>query len=233
MVAIPAWEADSGRPFQVHGESVLQLLLESGSAPLSDGGKENKSTTTGRPPPARAGSVPARATTPETHSQNRRAALTSRPASAGSKRSAPNSSGSESNKRQRLGDASANKIPPVPPLPSGTSKIVMPLPVKASAGSTLPRPTVTGMRSQHAALGHGRAPPNVRGGVRQVSAPAAHSRAASGVRAPDPQSIAKKASRARRESFKPRPSVDAGWAPGPARYGGLDEGGLKEEEEDG
>ncbi|VDB91686.1 unnamed protein product [Peniophora sp. CBMAI 1063] len=232
MVAIPAWEADSGRPFQVHGESVLQLLLESGSGSSSDSGKENKRA--GRPPPARAGSVPARATTPETHSQNRRAAQ-SRPASAGStKRPAPSSSDSESNKRQRLGNASANKIPPVPPLPSN-SKLVMPMPVKASAGSTLPRPTA--MRAQHAALGHGRAPPNVRPGIRQVSAPAAQAQArlaSAGARAgPDPQTAAKKASRARRESFKPRPSTDAGWAPQAQRFGGLEDGGLKEEEEDG
>lgn len=255
---------------------MLQLLLESGcSLPPSSqsggasssqgggasssysqgngggGGKENRAGA-----PTRAGSVPARATTPETHAQNRRAAMGSRPASAGAtKRPASAASDNPGSKRQRLGDAGVNRgqgvdrVPPVPPLPgtgtagTGTTKLAMPMPVKAS-NSTIPRPTAI-RAGQHATLGHGRAPPhpNVRAGVRQVSAPAGRSLVANagktgiglagktGSGAPDP----KKASRARRESFKPRPSVDAGWAPSAPvpKYGpgGLGDG-VREEDED-
>ncbi|KAF5381777.1 hypothetical protein D9615_005436 [Tricholomella constricta] len=53
LVSIPAWEHEAQRPFLVHGESILQILMETVSAQ----DQENK-----RKP--RAGSVPLRATTP-------------------------------------------------------------------------------------------------------------------------------------------------------------------------
>ena len=43
--------------------------------------------------------------------------------------------------------------------------------------------------------------------------------------------LAKKASRARRESFKPRPSMENDWAVGGGRYAGF-AGAVKEEDED-
>ena len=225
LTSIPAWEADAGRPFLVHGESMLQILLSA----TGGGDKENRRSG-GK---ARAGSVPPRATTP--NSAPGKGAITPavRPASSMDRlHSVPS-------KRPRLAETNVAQVPRfVPRSASGASagaghppsKIAMPVPVRAVSAT---------ISKQHAALGIGRPP------SRDPLAPRvaiAHStsgpyRARSvGSRlgtstSRNPQTIALKAKRARRESFRPRPSGD--WKPVPqGRYGGLEEVALKEEDED-
>ena len=106
----------------------------------------------------------------------------------------------------------------------------MPVPVRA-VSATIPR--------QHAALGIGRPPSRdplaPRGDNAQLSSGSYRARSVgSGLgtsTSRNPQTIALKAKRARKESFRPRPSGD--WMPvAQGRYGGLEEDALKEEDED-
>ncbi|KAG6831554.1 hypothetical protein H0H92_009473 [Tricholoma furcatifolium] len=248
LVSIPAWEEEAGRPFLVHGQSLLQLLMEAVSA--SD--QENK-----RKP--RAGSVPARATTP-TNSYVP-SSKTVRPGSA---------SQSVPNKRQKLDPAPIGPIRQVsggkgrtpsygtgrPPLGSHRGGNVVTgtrasSPAKISGRTPFPRPTPGAMPvpkpgTQHHVLGHGRVPSSAAYmGGRSVSA-SATSKTTSGVygaRYPSTGNTygapgaAKKATRARRESFKPRPSVDGnigvsvGLGGYSSRWPGL-AGSVREEDED-
>jgi protein regulator of cytokinesis 1 len=238
LTSIPAWEAEAGRPFLVHGESMLQILLSAAD-------KENRKT--------RAGSVPPRATTPNSAPGKGAVTPAVRPASSmGRSQSVPS-------KRPRL--AETNVVPQVPSFvprsASGAnagagagrhaapSRIAMPVPVRASA----PRAVSATIPRQHAALGIGRPPSR---GTLASSAGAANSHLASAsgsYRARSvgsgpgtsksasmlrhPQTVALKAKRARRESFRPRPSGD--WKSIPqaqGRYGGSEEDALNEEDED-
>jgi len=96
----------------------------------------------------------------------------------------------------------------------------------ASGGSSLPRPAAISMimpkpGTQHHALGHGRVPSSVvygsasgggsyPAGVRSNTSSQSYGRfPSSGYAKKGEESGMKKATRARRESFKPRPSVDA------------------------
>lgn len=220
LTSIPAWEADAGRPFLVYGESVLQILLSAAGA----ADKENR-----RSGKARAGSVPPRATTPNSAPGKGVVTPAVRPASSmGRSQSVPN-------KRPRLAETNIGQVPGfVPRSASGASagaghppsKIAMPVPIHA------PRAVSATIPKQHAALGIGRPP------SRDPLAPRVASYRARSVgsglgtsTSRNPQAIAVKAKRARRESFRPRPSGD--WKPVPqGRYGGLEEGALKEEDED-
>ncbi|KAG6865456.1 hypothetical protein C0991_002379 [Blastosporella zonata] len=90
LASISAWEEEAQRPFLVHGESILQLLMET----VNTTDPENK-----RKPP-RAGSVPARATTPVNSVNSVNSYVP------GSKTARPGSaSQSVPNKRQRLDPA--------------------------------------------------------------------------------------------------------------------------------
>jgi protein regulator of cytokinesis 1 len=125
--------------------------------------------------------------------------------------------------------------------PPSTSKIAMPVPVRASV---LPVPISRAVSAtvplQHASLGIGRPPSReplgAKGAQHHVSGSHRTRSVGSGLgtsTSRNPQAVAVKAKRARRESFRPRPSGD--WAPAPAphgRYGGLDGDALKEEDED-
>lgn len=248
MNSIPSWESEAGRPFLVHGESILLLLMETASA----ADQENKKKP-------RAGSVPARATTPVNHTGYAPAkgvvTPSVRPASSmSSAHSAPNkrqktgdptaSNGRSTTGRAPLGSNRGGNINAQPPRNVSPSKI----PGKAhrervpSGGqSALPRPIampVPKPGTQHHALGHGRIPG---GGVLHgnIGYTASGIRSASTVnhahaRAPSAGGVARKASRARRESFKPRPSIDAvdlGVHAGGLRWGGLGVS-VKEEDED-
>ncbi|TBU28439.1 microtubule associated protein-domain-containing protein [Dichomitus squalens] len=267
LMSLPAWEAETGRAFLVHGMSMLQFLMDTVS--VSDKENANKRTK------GRAGSVPPRATTPANGS-NHLAPPTSghgksgvvtpaiRPASTlGSSHSAPN-------KRPRLGEATAthtNRAPlgssRGPSVNRAASPTKIPLPGKTpttAAGSSLPRPVSIAMPvpkpgTAHHALGHGRVPsaqqlgsshsygmyqPGHRAASYMSSSTSSSSMYASGTGrygapAPSAAAVAKKASRARRESFKPRPSVDEDWAAdvglGGRRWAGF-AGAVKEEDEE-
>ncbi|KAH9042589.1 microtubule associated protein-domain-containing protein [Lactarius pseudohatsudake] len=236
LASITAWEAEAGRPFLVRSESMLQILL---NATGGGGDKENRRGGT----KARAGSVPPPATTPGSAPGKGGGGGTVTPAvrpasSMGRSQSVPS-------KRPRLAETNVPQQVPsgsfVPRSASGAgqhpSKIAMPVPVRASV---LPRAVSATVPRQHAALGIGRPPSR-----EPMGAAAAHQHLSGSYRARsvgsglgtstsrNPQAIALKAKRARRESFRPRPSGD--WAPAPAphgRYGGLDGDAVKEEDED-
>ena len=234
------WEQGSGRSFLVHGEPFLRNLMESVSA----ADQENKRK------PARAGSVPPRATTPvnSTHGYVPGTKSTGVVTPALRTSSQAGCSQSVPNKRQRLGE-NGTTFQPAPRMPLGGHQGVnvvsanargpspTKLPTKAStfmvSSSSLPRPAAIGMvmpkaGTQYHALGHGRVPTSViyGAGVSGVPSggylPSASIRSASSVaavvgsygRIPSSSNnnntgFAKKSSRAHRESFKPRPSVES------------------------
>ncbi|KAI0826615.1 microtubule associated protein-domain-containing protein [Trametes gibbosa] len=269
IVSIPAWEAQTGRAFLVHGMSMLHLLME--TMPAAD--KENGNKRVG----GRAGSVPPRATTPANghyltapasgHGGASKSGVVTpavRPASSMS------NSQSVPNKRPRLGEATTthNNAPPSRgPLSSSrgahnraASPTKIPLPGKTPVGmSSLPRPVPIAMPvpkpgTAHHALGYGRVPSaqqlssshSYQPGIRAASymsttstTSSTYSRGLGSSVGSNAAVVAKKASRARRESFKPRPSVDEDWAKGVGlsdgagarRWAGLAGAAVKEEDE--
>ncbi|TFK37089.1 microtubule associated protein-domain-containing protein [Crucibulum laeve] len=266
LASIPAWEEEARRPFLVHGESILQLLMETVSASE----QENKRK------PARAGSVPVRSTTPvnSTHSY-----VPGAKTGVVTPAVRPGSSMSHSvpNKRQKLGENnhSNGHTPNYAPAHGGraplgayrcgngvngrsVSPTKLPSKTPGSATSSLPRPTVAmpvpRPGTQHHALGHGRVPSasvysagytsTTAAGGRSISAaygryPSGDSTAGYGRSAGSVGStVMKKATRARRESFKPRPSADAldmgrsVIGAGGTRWTGGFSGCVKEEDEE-
>ncbi|KAJ7604655.1 microtubule associated protein [Roridomyces roridus] len=287
LTTIPAWEAEAGRPFLVHGQSILQLLMQT----VSGADQENNSRNTPgnahgsgkrKPSPAGVGprpGVPARATTPTpaSHSYAPKTGTVT-PAV----RPAPASSQSQPNKRART-DAFSNSNSTSKPVVFGShragngvvgvrasspSKIPGPLTRTAVPGLARPVPPpqpfgipkpVGGVQAQYHALGHGRGPTgapyaNVRSmsasvssassmgmsqsissagssyGGRYASSGVGHGRSVLTAAA----AAQAKAQRARRESFKPRASVDNLEAQMGLRWGHAFEGGVgvKEEDED-
>jgi len=225
LASIPAWEDDTGHPFLVHGESILQILTEAVSA----ADLENR-----RKPP-RAGSVPPRSTTPvnslnhyipgsASYSTRKAGPIipTVRPGSSMSSNSAPN-------KRQRVGEAksgrhvSASGEQQRAPLATNRGQVVnvhhqramTPASRSGKTPTKLPRPVAMPIPKsgvQHHLLGYGKYPsdngPVYGTGSRQPSrTTSAMSTRIISSSVLDPNA-AKKASRARRESFKPGPSVD-------------------------
>jgi len=222
---------------------MLQILL-------SATGAADKENRLGAKP--RAGSVPPRMTTP--NSAPGKGAITPavRPASSmgcSQLQSVPN-------KRPRLAETNGNgtQVPSFVPRSAGgpsagaghpPSKIAMPVPVRGSSVLPVhaPRAVSATIPRQHAALGIGR-PPSRQPRPQASSVGSAQLQLASGSYSSrrvdsglgtstsrNPQTIAVKAKRARRESFRPRPSGD--WkVASQGRYGGLEEDALKEEDED-
>ncbi|PPR07863.1 hypothetical protein CVT24_005600 [Panaeolus cyanescens] len=225
LVSIPAWEESHGRLFLVNGESFMQMLLDA----VSTAEQENKKK------PSRAGSVPARATTPPSHSYvpgsrngavtpavrssahlttssvpNKKQRLTEPPSTMGRTGRAPFGStrgGNGANMRA----SSPSKIPGVTPKTTSSS-----LPRPAAIGMIVPKPG-----TQQHSLGHGRVPssviygPGVTGGSYPRATSSGYGRTTSAThgRSQPGASVARKASRTRRESFKPRPSMDAAELP--------------------
>lgn len=201
---LPDWEQEAGRPFLVYGESMLLALM----ATVSATDQENK-----RKPP-RAGSVPPRSTTPNSNSYAPTKSGVVTPAV----RPAGSSVHSAPNKRMKMSDSTSDIGKGRAPLSMSRShngRAVSPSKIpghgrsvshSSVTGSALPRPIampVPKPGTQHHALGHGRLPSSgvLRGyGGRSVSSSAVFGGGAS---------VAKKASRARKESFKPRSSIDA------------------------
>ncbi|RDB26715.1 Anaphase spindle elongation protein 1 [Hypsizygus marmoreus] len=269
LASIPTWEHEAQRPFLVHGESILQILMETVSAAE----QENKRK------PARAGSVPPRATTPvnSTHAYvpgtkigvvtpavrpgpasqsvpNKRQRLgTAEPPSLGHHRqgSGGNTNGhASSHNRAPLGayrgaNSAGNGT-------RATSPSKIPARTPSGAHSSLPRPVPHDMPvpkpgTQYHALGHGRVPSAVSYAAgyaagRSTSSTASVTSGGYGVRYAsggcNAAGMMKKASRARRESFKPRPSmdgVDMGMSVGLGGHGGRWPGlaGSVREEDEG
>ena len=200
---IPVWEKEAGRPFLVYGDSMLQALI----ATVSAQDQENK-----RKPPSggRAGSVPPRSTTPSnSYAPTKSGVVTPAVRPAGSSvHSAPN-------KRMKMSD-DAHKMP-LGMSRSHNGRAVSPSKIPGSGAgkqsqSSLPRPIampVPKPGTQHHALGHGRVPSSgvLHGSVSGYGASGIRSASYMGTRAVS--GGAKKASRAKRESFRPRPSMDA------------------------
>ena len=215
----------------------------------------------------RAGSVPPRATTPANGMYYPVNAATLHGGKSGvvtpAVRPASSLATSQSvpNKRPRLGDSTSNPNVPSGRAPLGssrgpginrsTSPTKIPGPGK-TPGSSLPRPVPIAMPvpkpgTAHHALGHGRVPSVQQLGSSYSHNPYPSSRAVSytsstsysnGRYGPsNAAAVAKKASRARRESFKPRPSMDENWATdaglgGQRRWGGFAGVAVKEEDEE-
>lgn len=245
LISIPTWEHETGKPFLVHGEPFLQILMASVSA----ADQENK-----RKQP-RAGSVPPRVTTPVNSTQGCTPGLKANgivtPAVRTSSQACVSGSQSLPHKRQRVGENGQNSTAFVPTarVPLGGHKGVnivgangrpaspTKLPIKTpsstmmmSSGASLSRSAALGMvipkpGTQHHALGHGRVPTSVIYGagvsgvpsgyklsasVRSVSSSVVggggNGRIRSGVS--HSSNFAKKSSRAQRESFRPRPSME-------------------------
>ena len=218
----------------MHGQSILHILMQTASA----ADKENK-----KKPNSHTGSVPPRATTPVNSSNHYVPGSGSHAVGSGKGVVTPavrprSATGGKSNKRPRLGEApSVGKSRTVlgthrgntqgqehhPRKPTGPTKtpggsLSRPRPITKSVSMSIPK---TG--TQHYALGHGRVPSGMAGyGQRSFSSSTARPHVVSA-------SLAKKAGRARRESFRPRPSFDD-WEHAHAnRYGGFAKA-VKEEE---
>lgn len=212
LSSIPLWEQEAGRPFLVHGECIMQILTESVSA--QDQENVNRKGKLG----SRAGSVPPRrATTPvsagvtQGNMPGTKTGVVTpaiRPATSMGSRSVPN-------KRQRVGDthsgsyinsgASHSQRAPLGAYRGGnvgrSASSPTKIPTKTSSVKHVPK------AGSHHVLGHGRLP----GGdpMRSVSSSALnHGRYASGSSIAAANSTARTSLRARRESFKPRPSID-------------------------
>jgi len=259
LLSIPAWEEEAGRPFLVHGESFLQILMQTVTA----ADQENK-----RKQP-RAGSVPPRSTTPVNPPSSYVPGTRTGVVTPAVRTSSQMVSRSVPNKRQRLGENSMSSSTPNfgtaarAPLGNhrggnvnGGARASSPtkIPSKTSTGGGS-RPATMSMvmpkpGTQHHALGHGRVPSSViySAGVagvntyssgRSTSAGQAYPRSNSAgygskVHNASGPTTMKKTTRVRRESFKPRPSMDAQMdighnAGNAARWG--EEFTVKEEEE--
>ncbi|KAI0946534.1 hypothetical protein AcW1_009974 [Taiwanofungus camphoratus] len=274
LASIPAWEAETGSVFFVHGESMLQILMETVSAADQENCNKRGKTQGGR-----AGSVPPRAKTPSNpphhyvpmpgsnHGGMKSSGTVTPAVRPGS--SMAMSSQSMPNKRPRLGDStSAYNNVPVPNLPTslgnskgpGGHRAASPTKIPGKTPtitSSLPRPVSIAMPvprpgTLHHTLGHGRVPSSQQQQQQHMhnyhpyQAPRAASHASSssthrayGASALNSSVAARKASRARRESFRPRPSVDDNWAVGlgvsdgggPRRWAGFSGTVVKEEDE--
>jgi Ase1/PRC1/MAP65 family protein len=237
---IPAWEAETGRPFQVNGESMLQILLEATCA-NSDGKEVQRSGRSSHQ--IRAGSVPpTQALVPENGTRvvsARRGVV--RPASADSHSERPS-------KKQRLDEStSTSRAGGSQSIKKNITKasIAMPVPLRAvTPGSSLPRPIMTRSATQRAALGHGRTPSTQQSaGIRQTSAPytqnhitltsSTHRSFSCSTSVRNSEVAARKAVRARRKSFRPRPSTDTAWTlTVSSRYTGPVDEAVHEDNED-
>lgn len=253
----------------VHGESILRILMETVGTTDKENANKRGKPQNGRagsvPPRAKTPSNAPHHYMPmptSGHGGGRganSAAVTPaiRPGS---------SMASHSNKRPRLGESTSThnnaadlgrSRGPGAPRAASPSKIPSKTP---TAASSLPRPVPVAMpvprsESAHHALGHGRMPsvqPHAHGyhpyaapvsrAVSQSSAGAGYASRTYSAQPVAAHVAAKKASRARRESFRPRPSVDENWVAGaglgveagagaPRRWAGFSGDMVKEEDE--
>lgn len=224
---------------------ILNALHPSGPNPCPSE-KENKRRP-GTRSQSRAGSVPPRATTPSNTGHPGYAPTTSKGTGtvtpAVRPRSAMSSSRSAPAKKPRLGDSTSSSNG------HGASKIAGPSSMARSGpASSLPRPVAVpasrSVSAQYPSMGNGRIPSasvnlskSAFGRLGSKTTPVAYG-SASGLnqsrvaRKPDPAVVKRKAERARRESFRPRPSMDTDLRIVVGKYTGGDEVVKEEEDED-
>ncbi|PCH37199.1 hypothetical protein WOLCODRAFT_140758 [Wolfiporia cocos MD-104 SS10] len=241
LTSIPAWEADTGQIFLVHGESILQRLMESVSA----NDKENTHRRT-RSQTAKIASASGRSKTPNSNlsqayapssSQGNKSNASSASTRPGSSMSSSSSSQPAPPKRTRLGESTGthnNGAQMGPPKTFGlqrpggsakdSAKTLVPV-------SSLPRPVLTAVpvpklpplpppsygrvgAVKKAQRTHAYHP--YRSSQRTGAGAGSGGAAQRAGRGPAQASMfsAQKAMRARRESFKPRASMGEEWAAG-------------------
>ncbi|GJE92448.1 hypothetical protein PsYK624_086020 [Phanerochaete sordida] len=277
LSAIPAWEAETGRTFLVHGQSVMQILQEASQAQEKEkenGTKRGKARTVSGPAPrAKTPSYAPTSSTASSSKSNATPAIPARPPS-GQGRMTRSASASAA-RRPKLAEAPSTATNnhsngvmaqlPVPLVPMSTSRSTRApspsfhLPTASQLGKT-PAPQPTPAPRGLAASKRG-TPMTGRIGSAQKSRPRnfhpysrpAKSATASrtqpapvrvygavglnSARAAPAASTARKPS-ARRESFRPRPSIDQDgpWAGAAStadkRFAGFAGGMVQEEDED-
>lgn len=273
--SIPAWEAQTGKVFLVHGRSILQILQEASQAQEKENGTKRGKTRTasGSAPRSKTPSYAPSSSASSSSKVGSTSTAPARPPSASGRTT--RSASASAARRPKLGEAAStttnnhasNALPhlPVPIVPMSTSRSTrapspaLHVPAAAAHGRTpaaqptpLPRPQglaaskrgtpMTGRvgsatklkaRSYHPYTrpakprsASAQPPPTVRvyGAVGLNSVGAAP--AASTARKPS----------ARRESFRPRASVDEDWTGGAStadkRFAGFAGGMVQEEDED-
>ncbi|KIJ16234.1 hypothetical protein PAXINDRAFT_114030 [Paxillus involutus ATCC 200175] len=258
LSSLPAWEQTNGGPFLVHGESMLQILMEN----ISANEQENKKKA-----PASQYSAQAVNTNKPAGPATRSRSLElvngganksgyipgkSHNALAGTVTPAVRSGSSMvqgTNKRQRLADGSSKPLRSSSPAkgrtPSGSSS-GLPRPVAQSV-PPVPQVTVTKQAEGYTALGWGRAPSTMQRTTSRGASNGHSTSLSSSISSHHPsnpksygsgsmgssvarESTSRKAGRVKRESFKPRPSIDAtntGWRGGGTGFRGMP---LTEEE---
>ncbi|KAF9493718.1 hypothetical protein BDN71DRAFT_1449968 [Pleurotus eryngii] len=238
LASIPSWELENGRPFLVHGESVLQILMETVSAADQENApKKNKMThsRSGSGSNSNHGASITRAKTPSGTSGNRGVVTPAVRSASSMSNGRPESS----NKRPRMdenGRTSGGKLPMPLQDHRGQSRTVSKSgrsvsPTKIPGKSSLPRQAppalampVPQVSTQHHSLGHGRVPsehPNTASRStsgystgRSTSGTYANSQAQRYGRGMPSEAMAQKVQKLRKESFKPRPSADVLDIPG-------------------
>ncbi|KAL4266299.1 MAP65/ASE1 family protein [Pleurotus pulmonarius] len=243
LASIPSWELENGRPFLVHGESVLQILMETVSAAdQENAAKKNKMShsRSGSGSNSNHGASIARAKTPSGTSSNRGIVTPAVRSASSMSNGRPESS----NKRPKL-----NENGRTPAVGASGSRMPMPLqdhrgqsrtasksgrsvsPTKIPGKSSLPRQAppalampVPRVGTQHHSLGHGRVPsghPDTASrstsgysAGRSTSITYANSQAQRYGSGMPSEAMGQKVQKLRRESFKPRPSADVLDIPG-------------------
>lgn len=245
----------------MNGESILQVLTAASSAQEKENSK--RKTRAGSVPPR--SKTPMNSTNPavpgpSTTGSGRSSSVTPaiRPAFAlAASRSAPP-------KRPKLGEAtsasnnvltvpatrarhtrSTSKEHRLPSPPRTASSKPLPASVQRAASLTMPVPkrgaALTGRVASvqhHRTRGYHPYPQTKRSVSAAVTASAGYAiMGGAALNSSVAAGAAKKAMRARRESFKPRPSIDDGWAnatatDGPRRWAGFAGGAVREEDED-
>ncbi|OAX36392.1 hypothetical protein K503DRAFT_744433 [Rhizopogon vinicolor AM-OR11-026] len=231
LASLPTWEQTHGRPFLVHGESMLQLLMENVSSNEQENRRRtptsqysvqvlNKGPSQGLKPVASSGvnGVTKGGYIPGKANAGHHGVVT--PAVRPGSSMSSNTQGT--NKRQKLVDGAYHAAEPLPKgrTPSGNSA----LPRPATQHAPLPPPSQSKNMQGYAALGWGRNPSSMPRSVSQPRVASGHLGSSvraqyhlnprsytSGSMAPSysRESTAKKTTgRIRNESFKPRPSGD-------------------------
>ncbi|KAJ3837684.1 microtubule associated protein [Lentinula raphanica] len=255
LASIPVWEQETGRSFLIHGESILRVLQELVSA--QDQENRRRPPRAGSVPPRATTPVNQ---TGHAYSQRGAVTPAVRPAPGGAS-SAPNKrmkyggdeTTAQSGNRAPLGahrgintlsSSVSQKSRDVSPAKIPGSRSTR-LPSALNSSSSLPRPIAMPMPkpgTQHHALGHGRVPTsgiftfsggggNTGSGLFPKGIRSASSTSSSGYASSNNRAAERKASRARRESFKPRPSMDGADDHRLGKWPVHQFGGVKEEEE--
>ncbi|KAL4247812.1 MAP65/ASE1 family protein [Abortiporus biennis] len=258
--SIPSWETETGRTFMVNGESILRILMdavgindqENGNAPPA--AKRSKSRSGSVPPRSTTPSNPIHHYVPTSNHGGGSKAVTPavRPGS-----SSGTNSKSVPNKRAKLGEATSSfnnstnhqtlgrsqskgKAPSSGsslPRPTGSNipSIVMPVPTKPGPGSSLGYGRLPS--SSHHSHSYHPYPQSQRSTSHSTNSSHSSSFGASQIRVygsmgfvAATSNVGRKASRARRESFRPRPSIDGNGGGTDRRWPGFAGGVVAEEE---